>query len=459
MNRRTKSGFGVAEIGLSAIELLLQIYLLELYVTVGLSPLLAGSALAIAVIWDAVSDPLMGLISDQTRAKSAVGKRLPYFFAGAFLMGVAFVFLFSPGAAVSQLGMFSYLLFWYLVLNTALTLVGVPHLAIISDLSNSKAERAELFSWRLVFGGLGLLLGLIAPVLVANINGQEGLESSPTLLIENRSQVGWWIAGISVPLACITGWAVWKPLAGVLSSEIPSEQSEFSWKCLISAFQSKLFLLVTGGFVFIALGRAFNSSLALLFYKNRLEFSENQIAMLLLLLTLAIMAAVPIWLTLSRRFDKGSLCVAGVSALTALTAVSYPMLPVGALIPVLIVAVIGGVLVACVALLEAMFSDVIEVDQESSSAPLTGAYYGIWKMATKIARALGIACSGFFLSAIGFVEGSVKQTERVELSITWAFGPGVALFFGIGGLFIYKASKAFKHVEVPEDSGDGQQPI
>ncbi len=136
MNWKTKSGFGLAEIGLSAIELLLQIYLLELYVTAGLTPWLAGSALATAVLWDAVSDPLMGLISDQTRAKSAVGKRLPYYFAGAFLMGVAFVFLFSPLAVASQLGMFSYLLFWYLVLNTALTLVGVPHLAMISDLAN-----------------------------------------------------------------------------------------------------------------------------------------------------------------------------------------------------------------------------------------------------------------------------------------------------------------------------------
>ena len=49
----------------------------------------------------------------------------------------------------------------------------------------------------------------------------------------------------------------------------------------------------------------------------------------------------------------------GVCSLTILTAVAYPLLPVGALVPVLGVAVLGGLLVACVALLEAMFSDVI----------------------------------------------------------------------------------------------------
>ncbi len=436
----------MAEIGLSAIELLLQIYLLELYVTAGLSPWLAGSALATAVLWDAVSDPLMGLISDQTRAKSAVGKRLPYYFAGAFLMGVAFVFLFSPLAVASQLGMFSYLLFWYLVLNTALTLVGVPHLAMISDLANSKAERADLFSWRLVFGGLGLLLGLIAPVYLADLSGHVGIESSPALLIENRSQVGWLIAGVSVPLALITGWVVWRPLAGVSTPETSTKHSGFSWGTLRAAFRSKLFLIVTAAFVFIALGRAFNSSLALLFYKNRLEFSENQIAVLLLTLTLAIMGAVPVWLLLSRRFEKGPLCLMGVCSLTILTAVAYPLLPVGALVPVLGVAVLGGLLVACVALLEAMFSDVIELDQEHSDVAITGSYYGIWKMATKIARALGIACSGLFLSAIGFVKGSVAQTDQVELSITWAFGPGVALFFGAGAVFVYMATTAFRQI-------------
>ena len=172
MNWKTKSGYGVAEIGFGAIELLVQIYLLELYVVAGLNPLLAGTALAAAVIWDAVSDPLMGLISDNTRAKTAKGKRLPYFFIGSLGIGLAFAFLLSPPQGdSSQLEMFSYLLFWYLILNTAGTLAGVPHLAIINDLGKSKSDRATLFSWRLGFGAFGLLVGFLTPVIIAKISG------------------------------------------------------------------------------------------------------------------------------------------------------------------------------------------------------------------------------------------------------------------------------------------------
>ena len=68
-------------------------------------------------------------------------------------------------------------------------------------------------------------------------------------------------------------------------------------------------------------------------------------------------------------------------------------------------------MVACIALLEAMFSDVIEVDQKKTSRPITGAYYGIWKMTTKIARALGIACSGVILWFAGFEEGSMNSSK------------------------------------------------
>ena len=101
-------------------------------------------------------------------------------------------------------------------------------------------------------------------------------------------------------------------------------------------------------------------------------------------------------------------------------------------------------MIGCVALLESIFSDVIEVDAKQSSLPISGAYFGLWKMATKIARALGLACSGVFLSLIGFVEGSAVQAAGVERLIAWAFGPGVALFFGMGAWFVFKFSQSFR---------------
>ena len=417
---------------------MLQVYLLELYIVAGLDPFLAGLALAIAVVWDAVSDPLMGWISDRTRSDTAVGKRMPYFFTGTVLMGIAFALLFQPGSGWSSGMLFFYLLALYLLLNTALTLVGVPHLAIINDLASTQAGRADFFSWRLVFGGIGLLLGLSIPVFIASALGQEGVETVPALLMENRSHAGWWIGGLSVFFGFFTGIVVWKPLKRVHCESLKQMGTVLSIGQLGRPFRSRLFRIVVFAFACIALGRSFNSSLALLFYKFRLGFSEQQIAILLLVLTVVIIIAVPGWLKLSRRFEKRSLCLVGTTLLALLTAVVYPLLPPGILWPVLLVAAAGGVLVACVALLESMFSDVVERDQTHRSEPLTGAYYGLWKMATKVARALGLVLSGWYLSIIGFVEGSPVQTPEVQWALAWAFGPGVAVFFGLGALCVYK---------------------
>jgi Na+/melibiose symporter-like transporter len=440
MTWKTKSGFGLAEIGLSAVELMLQIYLLELYVVAGLSPLFAGLALALAVLWDAVSDPLMGIISDQTKAKTAVGKRLPYFFVGSALMGVAFAFLFNPLATSDQWSLFLYLLGMYLLLNTSLTLVGVPHLAMVNDLSESKNERTDLFSWRLVCGALGLLLGLSVPLAITSALPREGLEVSQSLLLENRRVAGLVIGTAATLLSVLTGLAVWKSLGTVRSALLGAETNRFSLVHLTMAFKSRGFILVTASFAFIALGRAFNSSLALFYYKFRLGFSEKQVGSLLLVLTLVIMVSVPIWLKLSRWYEKRLLCIWGILLLTSLTTIAYPFLPHGELLPVLIVAALGGSLVACVALLESLFSDVVEEEEIQNRLQLSGVYYGLWKMVTKISRAMGLVASGLLLSGIGFIEGATEQTVAVQRGIAWAFGPGVAVFFGLSAWCIYRSN-------------------
>ena len=72
-----KVGYGVGELGVAGAEFFVRVYLLKLYVdTVGLSASLAGLVLALAVVWDAVTDPLMGEISDRTRSR--FGRRRPW---------------------------------------------------------------------------------------------------------------------------------------------------------------------------------------------------------------------------------------------------------------------------------------------------------------------------------------------------------------------------------------------
>lgn len=95
LSHRVKAGYGSADLGLAAVEAMVQVYLFMLYnVVVGLPALHTGLALALAIFWDAVSDPLMGGLSDRSRWSG--GRRRPYFLPGAALLAVSFIWLFNP---------------------------------------------------------------------------------------------------------------------------------------------------------------------------------------------------------------------------------------------------------------------------------------------------------------------------------------------------------------------------
>ena len=428
-----RAGYGAASVGLGAIELMLQVYLLDLYILAGLNPSVAGLAIAIAVFWDAISDPLMGVISDKTPAKSVAGRRIPYLAAGAALVSIAFSFLFSPPINASQTALFTNLLIWYLLVNTAMTLFSVPHLAIVNDLASTDQERASLFGWRIALGSVGLLAGIGLPAYLAT----KSIGNSIATTLDLRSLTGL-IIGIIAAVGCLlTSLVVSYPLRHKASEgRVSSPKTTGIFSMVKMAMRSRAFPMLTLGFVAIAMGRSFNSSLALPYYKSRLGFDDQQIGIVLLVLTTTIIIAAPCWVVASRRASKSMLFFSAASLLAILSAFAYPLLPKDLINPALIVAFIGGVFVSSIVLLDSLFSDFVELEKTTHSLEVSGAYYGIWRMLAKISRALGIGCSGLLLSAIGYQEGALEQETSVEKSIAWAFGPGVAAFLAIGALIV-----------------------
>ncbi len=434
-----KLGYGSAEIGHVSMEVMLQVYLLELYVSAGLSPALAGLALALAVVWDAVSDPIMGVISDRTLAVSARGKRLWYILIGTPFAAVAFVLLFSPPAGSGEVALFWQLLAWYLILNTAVTMVMVPYLALINDLAKGSNDRSGFFGWRLVFSGAGLIVGLAIPPIIASFAGGSLDTGDSVMLLENRRESSLWIAGVGIFATVLALAVVWKK-SGTIRPDVSLGKAGIGETCR-AAMQSRGFRFVVTAFMFIALGRAVNGSLALIFYKGTLQFTDQQVALALIGLSLTVMIATPVWVKLGARFGKLRLSVLGSLALTILTAITYPLMPPQSVGPVLFVVVFGGLAASSVVLLEALFSDVIEEDTDRANLSLSGAYYGLWRTATKLARAGGLAVSGLFLWGIGFEEGGGQQTSTVYRLVAWAFGPGVAVFFAAGTWVLWRLRK------------------
>ncbi len=119
---KTKLIFGSGDIfGGASVNMVSLYYLIFLTDVVRIPPSLAGTVILISKIWDAFSDPLMGILTDRTRTR--LGKRRPYFIAAAFSIFSASLLLWNPVAFESLTVRFFYVLLSYLLFNTVSTMV------------------------------------------------------------------------------------------------------------------------------------------------------------------------------------------------------------------------------------------------------------------------------------------------------------------------------------------------
>ena len=117
----------------------------------GLSAVLAGTAMSISIFWDAVIDPVMGYISDRTRSK--YGRRHPYIIIGGALLTLCFFFLwYVPDIfRVSETKLFFYLVVMNLLLRTAWTIFGIPYGALGFEVSTDYKQRTKLQGIGVIF--------------------------------------------------------------------------------------------------------------------------------------------------------------------------------------------------------------------------------------------------------------------------------------------------------------------
>ncbi len=147
-------GFGQAAEGIK--NGAFAVFLFFYYVQVlGLSGTLAGLAVGIALMFDAVTDPLAGSLSDNWRSR--LGRRHPFMYASALPLAVTFYFLFSP-PALGETGLFLWLLVFAVLTRAAMTLYHVPHIALGAELSTNFEERTTVVAFRQFFSTFGLLL-------------------------------------------------------------------------------------------------------------------------------------------------------------------------------------------------------------------------------------------------------------------------------------------------------------
>lgn len=426
-----KIGYAFAEAGIFAIEFMLRLELLKFYQEkVGLPAYLVGLAVAFGLIWDALSDPIMGYISDHT--KSRWGNRRPYLFAGGFLLPITIVILFHPPNFSNPIIGFLYLLLSYLGLNTALTILAVPHAALSGEIAFSAKERTFVFVIRFVFGNLGLLLSLYL------------------LTRFNPIYASRWIAVLVFISAILAFLAVSKvesiPLQGKKNFFLAIKDF---FKSLNQVLKNGYFRPLLLAYVVAYVGIAMNSALARYYYEYFLAFDREKTGIVLLLFLFVWTLSLPFWYALSKKYGKKIPGFLGVFLLGVMTTFGYPFFPEGELFWPVGAAFVGGILVGSVVLLDSLVADVVDYDELKSKEHREGLYFGFWKMAIKLSRALALFLGGLALSFLGFdgVSGEIPVALRYKIGLL--FGPGVGLFFILGALiFLYMPLTSKEHARI-----------
>lgn len=190
----TKLAYGAGDFGPAITANILVFYLLFFLTDVaGIPPALAGSVLMIGKIFDAINDPIIGLLSDRTRSRW--GRRLPWILAGMVPFAVLnwaqwLIPHFSDDRLTNQWGLFAYYVAIAMGFNLCYTIVNLPYTALTPELTQNYNERTRLNSFRFAFSIGGSILSLLLYIFIA-----AGLPDRPQ---EQFAQLGLMISVLAL---------------------------------------------------------------------------------------------------------------------------------------------------------------------------------------------------------------------------------------------------------------------
>ena len=164
---RTLLAYGGPTLGISCLLFFVQFYFLKYATDVLLLPPVAvGALFALAKLWDATSNPLIGSWSDRTQSR--FGRRRPFLLGSLPLLVAGFVMLWSPPAGLGTAALIAWAALALFVFHTAFALYTIPHVALGAELSADSHERTRLFGARQISFTIGMLIAFAAIQLAMN---------------------------------------------------------------------------------------------------------------------------------------------------------------------------------------------------------------------------------------------------------------------------------------------------
>jgi Na+/melibiose symporter-like transporter len=444
----TRFFYGFGSIAYGVKDIAFRTYLLWYYnYIIGAPPALVSAAIMVALIFDAISDPVVGQISDQLRTRW--GRRHPLMYASAIPASLSFILLWFPPPGLEGGALFVYLVVLATAVRTFITLYEIPSSALAPELAPGYDERTAIASYRYFFG----YLGGIGLSFITLFYFMRPTEAYPVGQLNPEAYLAFGLFGGALMFCSVVASTVGthhriKYLR--LQPNRSERRNPFQTIALMArTFSNRNFLAILsfGILKYSAIG--LTSALALYFGTFFWGFNNTQLALLTLEYIVAASLALAFAPWASRLMGKRN--AAFVLAVLAVVMGALPfILRLNGLFfenddPRLLPAVfaIGAVYSLCgvssAILVHAMIGDVIDDSSLRTGRRAEGLFYAANSFMQKSVSGIGVFAAGLLLSLVGFPEkarpGQVPQDVINALAI-WYIPILMALYIG-GACFLY----------------------
>ena len=434
-SRFAKIAYGIGNLGQALFFNTVQTFLIFFYTdVVRLDPGLVGLAFAISYgVWNAINDPLVGVLSDRTRTRW--GRRIPYIALGAPLTFLLFVLVWSPPLGgnpltnPSHMGIFLYFAVIIALFDLAYTAVSVTYTALFPEAFESLKERTEVSIYRQVAAMIGTALGLaITPVIVGALSERFG-------------DLGGW-TGAGLILGLVGGGAFGFSLLGSRERKEVSEEEALPLTAAFKeTFTNRSFLAFVGANLMICYIWSWLSAMVPFFTKYAIGAEEEQMSLIFVGMFVTSMAFYPLWRKIALRLgSKRTLAL----SVTLFVFFLLPVLFVANVPQAFVMMLFVGAANSGITLVrDIVLSDVIDEDELRTGRRREGSYFGVNAFIERLVMVLIGGSTFLVLGLSGYDAELTTQPPSVALGIRLSMGllPAVALVIFLAALKFYPLGK------------------
>ena len=395
----------------------------------GLSGTWAGIIIFTGKAWDAVTDPLMGIISDRTRSKW--GRRRPYFLIGSLLVFLSWTMLWSSFGIVSEAAKIVYYMFAFMFFSTAFTVVMVPYNAILADMTSDYNKRSAFTGTRLSFSaGAAILCGILPGIITGGFENQ---------------QTGYLVMALAFGVLFGLSWIA--VFLGTWESTEKVRDSVFSIKDWFSVFKNRSFRKYVLIFVFSQM--AIDITMAVAVFYLGVSIQKDYLfvpAMSAILVTQLVFI-----ILFSMMAQKSGKKVPGIIAASVWIIANILIFSFTTATPDILVvaacALIGVGAAGCNMVSWSILPDISDVDELMTGRRREGLYSGVSTFLRKLSGGIAVGTIGLMLDLVRYDEAVVAagNTEPITFyGIKLMFCLLPALFL-IGMLIVIKGYRLGKN--------------